>query len=96
MFHEDRHAQKNKRRSKIAHRFLHRFFTKIQGNLNANINAFFGQHRLFFEHCDPHETSYFTIRKLFFHVLCFYVFFKKTTKKQKMQNSFRIVKYDVS
>ena len=35
----------------------------------------------FFQHGDPHETLYFTIRKLLFHFSRFCVFSKKTSKK---------------
>ena len=34
----------------------------------------------FFEQGDPHETSYFTIRKLLFHFLCFCFFLRECRK----------------
>ena len=37
----------------------------------------------FFQHADPHETSYFTMRKLLFHFLWFGIFQSKTSKKSR-------------
>ena len=42
---------------------------------------FFHTVACFFQHGDPHETLYFTIRKLLFHFSRFCVFSKKTSKK---------------
>ena len=50
---------------------------------------FFCQYRLFFEHCDPHETLYFTIRKLCFRFLSFCFFLEKYRKHDfKIQAAF--------
>ena len=43
----------------------------------------------FFQHCDPHETLYFTIRKLLFHFSCFCVF-SENTWKNMFQNGNRV------
>ena len=68
---------------------LHRFFTKNQGKFVEKISVVFCQHRLFFEHCDPHETLYFTIRKLCFRFLSFCFFLEKYRKHDfKIQAAF--------
>ena len=49
-----------------------RFFSKIdEKSMNKN-DAFFRIAACFFQHGDPHETPYFTIRKLLFHFSRFF------------------------
>ena len=73
----------------ILHRFCIDFFTKNQGKFVEKISVVFCQHRLFFEHCDPHETLYFTIRKLCFRFLRFCFFLEKYRKHDfKIQAAF--------
>ena len=60
---------------------LHGVFTKNQRKIDQKNYAFFHSIACLFEHGDPHETSYFTMRKLLFHFLCFCFFLKKTSNK---------------
>ena len=61
--------------------FFHQFSTKNRWKINEKNNAFFQCSACFFEHGDPHETSYFTMRKLLFHFSCFCVFSTKNVEK---------------
>ena len=60
-----------------------RFFTKNRWNIDEKTNSFFHSSARFFQHADPHETSYFSIRKQHFHFLSFCVFCKKTKTKKR-------------
>ena len=60
-------------------KILHRFFTEKIMKINLKTCSCSQQRLYFFEHCDPHETSYFTIRKLLFHFLGLRVFSKKAS-----------------
>ena len=57
-----------------------RFFSKNRWKINEKNDAFFRIVACFFQHGDPHETLYFTIRKLLFHFSRFCVFSKKNVK----------------
>ena len=63
-----------------------RFFTKNRRKIKEKLHILFHSGACFLEHGDPHETLYFTMRKLLFHFLCFHVFYRKTSKKV-LQNS---------
>ena len=52
-----------------------RFFSKNRRKINEKNDVFFHIGACFFQHGDPHETSYFTIRKLLFSFLHFVFFF---------------------
>ena len=66
----------------------HRFSTKILWKINLKARAIFHSSACFFEHGDPHETSYFTIRKLLFHFWGFCISSKKTrTNDSKIQGA---------
>ena len=56
------------------------FFAKNQWTNDGKNDAFFRIGACFFQHCDPHETMYFIIRKLLFHFSRFCVFSKKLLK----------------
>ena len=60
---------------------VYRFSTTNEKKINARTKANFHSIARVFEHGDPHETSYFMIRKLLFHVLRFCVFLKKNRGK---------------
>ena len=57
-----------------------RFFTKNRWNNDEKTDVFFRIGVCCFQHCDPHETVYFIIRKLLFHFLRFCIFLKKRSK----------------
>ena len=59
-----------------------RFFSKNRWKINEKNDAFFRIVACFFQHGDPHETSYFIIRKLLFHFSRFCVFSKKIVEKR--------------
>ena len=52
-----------------------RFFSKNRWKINEKNDTFFRLVACFFQHGDPHETLYFTIRKLLSHFSRFCVFF---------------------
>ena len=58
-----------------------RFFTKNRRKVKEKRYVLFHNSACFFEHGDPHETSYFTIRKLLFHFSCFGIFHQKNIEK---------------
>ena len=70
-------------------RFSVDFSRKIDENSMKKTMRFFRIVACFFQHGDPHETLYFTIRKLLFHFSRFCVFSKKTSKNV-LQNRDRI------
>ena len=57
-----------------------RFFTKNRRNDDEKNDVFFRIIACFFQHCNPHETMYFIIRKLLFRFLRFCIFPKKCPK----------------
>ena len=70
-------------------RFFVDFSRKIDEKSMKKKMCFFRIVACFFQHGDPHETLYFTIRKLLFHFSCFCVFSKKTSKKRsKIETTF--------
>ena len=68
--------------TRFFHDFASIFHEKSMKNWWKN-KAFFHSIACFFEHGDPHETSYFTIRKLFFHFSYFCFFVLKNRQKMK-------------
>ena len=73
---------------------FHQFSTKNRWKINEKNNTFFQCSACFFEHGDPHETSYFIMRKLLFHFSCICVFSKKKRRKMtpKCKEQFCITK----
>ena len=59
-----------------------RFFSKNRWKINEKNDTFFRIVACFFQHGDPHETLYFTIRKLLFHFSCFFIFSTKIIKNR--------------
>ena len=55
-------------------RFLPQFCIDFGRKINENFIVFFQSVCRFLQHGDPHETLYFTVRKLLFHFSCFCVF----------------------
>ena len=80
MFREGHHVEKNKRRCEKTHRFFHRFSIAFGWKIDEKTFVFFKPPSHFFQHGDPHETLYFTMRKLLFHFLSFCFFFQKNVQ----------------
>ena len=68
--------------STIFARFFVDFSRKIDEKLMKKTMRFFRMFACFFQHGDPHETLYFIIRKLLFHVSRFFVFCKNIVEKR--------------
>ena len=58
-------------------RFFDWFLVDFGWKINEKKLVFFKPSSQFFQHGDPHETLYFTIRKLLFRFLSFWFFFSK-------------------
>ena len=67
-------------------RFFDGFLVDFGWKINEKKLVFFKPPSHFFQHGDPHETLYFTIRKLLFHFLSFW-FFSKNWWKKWLKNS---------
>ena len=64
-----------------------RFFTENRWKINEKKDTFFDIAACFFQHGDPHETSYFTIRKQLFRFSRFCVFLKKKSIEKSAPKS---------
>ena len=62
-------------------RFFDWFLVDFGWKIDGKKLVFFKSPSHFFQHGNPHETLYFIIRKLLFHFLSFWFFFKKMMKK---------------
>ena len=67
--------------TKLVSTIFARFFVGFSRKIDEKNNAFLRIVACFFQHGDPHETLYFTIRKLLFHFSRFCVFPKKKRRK---------------